>query len=91
MDNFDQNDYECLPPSASVTTHMIAGAMAGIMEHCVMYPVDCVKVGVPFTHEAPTRRTSPSSPLKYLFVTMSVGRTGCTMEGVVHCITISVL
>uniref|UniRef100_UPI00358FA296 mitoferrin-1-like isoform X1 n=1 Tax=Myxine glutinosa TaxID=7769 RepID=UPI00358FA296 len=43
MDNFDQNDYECLPPSATVTTHMIAGAMAGIMEHCVMYPVDCVK------------------------------------------------
>ena len=23
---------------------IVAGAAAGIMEHCVMYPVDCVKV-----------------------------------------------
>ena len=39
-------DYESLPQSSSVTTHMLAGAAAGIMEHCVMYPVDCVKVGI---------------------------------------------
>ncbi|POI25041.1 hypothetical protein CIB84_011208 [Bambusicola thoracicus] len=26
---------------------MLAGAVAGIMEHCVMYPVDCVKVPAP--------------------------------------------
>lgn len=25
-------------------TFVMAGAAAGIMEHCVMYPVDCVKV-----------------------------------------------
>ena len=38
------DDYESLPSSTTATTHMLAGAAAGIMEHCVMYPVDCVKV-----------------------------------------------
>lgn len=37
-------DYEGLPQGVSTSTHMLAGAVAGIMEHCVMYPVDCVKV-----------------------------------------------
>ncbi|KAF6307176.1 solute carrier family 25 member 37 [Rhinolophus ferrumequinum] len=36
-------DYENLPTSASLSTHMTAGAMAGILEHTVMYPVDSVK------------------------------------------------
>jgi solute carrier family 25 iron transporter 28/37 len=43
MDIPDLSDYEALPPTASTTTHMFAGALAGIMEHCVMYPVDSVK------------------------------------------------
>ncbi|CAL7938686.1 unnamed protein product [Xylocopa violacea] len=34
--------YETLPTS-SVAVHMTAGAFAGIMEHCVMYPLDSVK------------------------------------------------
>lgn len=37
-------DYEALPRGASTSTHMLAGAVAGIMEHCVMFPIDCVKV-----------------------------------------------
>ncbi|KAM9822847.1 mitoferrin-1 [Syngnathus typhle] len=36
-------DYETLPPHVSVTTHMTAGAVAGVLEHTVMYPVDSVK------------------------------------------------
>ncbi|XP_061412158.1 mitoferrin-1-like isoform X1 [Lethenteron reissneri] len=36
-------EYEALPPTVSMGTHMVAGALAGVMEHCVMYPVDCVK------------------------------------------------
>uniref|UniRef100_A0A3Q2HRW2 Mitoferrin-1 n=1 Tax=Equus caballus TaxID=9796 RepID=A0A3Q2HRW2_HORSE len=36
-------DYENLPTSASLSTHMTAGAMAGILEHSIMYPVDSVK------------------------------------------------
>ena len=39
-------DYESLPQSSPVVAHMVAGATAGILEHCVMYPVDCVKVSV---------------------------------------------
>ncbi|XP_023212001.1 mitoferrin-2A-like [Centruroides sculpturatus] len=38
----DFDDYEALPTS-STATHMLAGSAAGIMEHCVMYPVDSVK------------------------------------------------
>ena len=41
MAEFDE--YESLPTS-STSTHMIAGSMAGILEHCVMYPIDSVKV-----------------------------------------------
>lgn len=40
----EEYDYESLPETSSFTTFMIAGAIAGIMEHCVMYPIDCVKV-----------------------------------------------
>ncbi|XP_042561745.1 mitoferrin-1 [Clupea harengus] len=42
-DPSESNEYECLPPHASLTTHMTAGAVAGILEHTVMYPVDSVK------------------------------------------------
>lgn len=37
-------DYESLPAHASLCTHMTAGAVAGVLEHTVMYPVDSVKV-----------------------------------------------
>lgn len=39
----DYDDYEALPESSTLTTHLIAGAFAGMAEHCVMYPVDSVK------------------------------------------------
>ncbi|XP_067928653.1 mitoferrin-2-like [Watersipora subatra] len=39
----DVVDYEALPDSLPASTHMIAGATAGITEHCIMYPIDCVK------------------------------------------------
>ncbi|KAM4678256.1 mitoferrin-1 [Discoglossus pictus] len=39
----DGDEYESLPESASPLTHMTAGAVAGILEHTVMYPVDSVK------------------------------------------------
>lgn len=39
--NFD--DYEQLP-TPSIATNMIAGAAAGVLEHCVMYPMDSIKV-----------------------------------------------
>ncbi|KAI1904980.1 hypothetical protein AGOR_G00011250 [Albula goreensis] len=38
-----EHDYESLPTTSSFVTHMIAGAVAGILEHAVMYPVDSVK------------------------------------------------
>ena len=40
----EDSDYEDLP-TERVSVHLIAGGLAGMMEHCVMYPVDCVKVG----------------------------------------------
>lgn len=36
-------EYESLPTN-SLASHMLAGGAAGILEHTVMYPVDCVKV-----------------------------------------------
>lgn len=37
------DDYESLP-SDKLSHIMMAGASAGIMEHCVMFPFDTVKV-----------------------------------------------
>lgn len=39
----EDDEYENLP-TERMSVHLIAGGMAGMMEHCVMYPVDCVKV-----------------------------------------------
>lgn len=41
----DFDEYESLP-TADVGVHMTAGAVAGIMEHCVMFPIDSVKVSL---------------------------------------------
>ncbi|XP_014097635.1 mitoferrin [Bactrocera oleae] len=38
----NMEDYESLP-TTSVSINMTAGAIAGVLEHCVMYPLDSVK------------------------------------------------
>ncbi|CAG2106322.1 unnamed protein product, partial [Medioppia subpectinata] len=40
--NMENEEYESLPTS-DVKIHMTAGAIAGVMEHVVMYPLDSVK------------------------------------------------
>ncbi|KAM9252514.1 mitoferrin-1 isoform 2-T3 [Cariama cristata] len=64
-------EYESLPSGASLGTHMMAGAVAGIMEHTVMYPVDSVKLElsthpgpVPPVSSWPTPASSSSFPGK---------------------------
>lgn len=37
-------DYESLGDNTSMTQNALAGALAGIAEHCAMYPVDSIKV-----------------------------------------------
>ncbi|XP_077456105.1 mitoferrin-1 [Stigmatopora argus] len=49
-------DYESLPPHVSVTTHMTAGAVAGVLEHTVMYPVDSVKTRMQSLQPDPNAR-----------------------------------
>jgi len=39
----EDDPYESLPPSTPMHHHMMAGSVAGIAEHCLMYPVDVVK------------------------------------------------
>jgi len=39
-------DPEELQPGESVVKHLIAGAMAGTAEHCVMFPVDTIKTNM---------------------------------------------
>ena len=36
----DADDYESLPPATPLSVSATAGAMAGIAEHCAMFPVD---------------------------------------------------
>ncbi|CAD5116928.1 DgyrCDS5768 [Dimorphilus gyrociliatus] len=38
----EECEYESLP-TTNIVAHMVAGAGAGAMEHCIMYPIDCVK------------------------------------------------
>uniref|UniRef100_A0A3P9C5T4 Mitoferrin-1 n=1 Tax=Maylandia zebra TaxID=106582 RepID=A0A3P9C5T4_9CICH len=62
-------DYESLPPHVSVTTHMTAGAVAGILEHTVMYPVDSVKTRMQSLQPDPNAQYK-SVPLRGLNITM---------------------
>jgi solute carrier family 25 iron transporter 28/37 len=39
-------------------THMLAGALAGISEHTVIYPVDAIKVG--YKRVSPTQNDQTS-------------------------------
>ena len=38
-----EDDYESLGDDVSLPVTMSAGAVAGIMEHCCMFPVDVIK------------------------------------------------
>lgn len=49
-------DYEGLPQGASTSTYMLAGAVAGIMEHCLMFPIDCVKTRMQSLQPEPAAR-----------------------------------
>lgn len=40
---FDSDDYESLPESASPLVHALAGSLAGVCEHTIMFPLDVVK------------------------------------------------
>ncbi|NP_001086329.1 mitoferrin-2A [Xenopus laevis] len=52
----NEPEYEALPDGSNVTTHMLAGAVAGVMEHCLMYPVDCVKTRMQSLQPDPAAR-----------------------------------
>ncbi|KIJ65701.1 hypothetical protein HYDPIDRAFT_110848 [Hydnomerulius pinastri MD-312] len=39
----DEVDYEALPSNAGLGVNMLAGALAGITEHAVMFPIDSIK------------------------------------------------
>ncbi|XP_072835289.2 mitoferrin-1 [Pogona vitticeps] len=57
-DSPGEEDYESLPPSASLGTHMTAGAVAGVLEHTVMYPMDSVKTRMQSLQPDPKARYS---------------------------------
>ncbi|KAF9278673.1 Fe(2+) transporter [Mortierella antarctica] len=43
MTQVEEYDYEALPENSSLSASLVAGALAGIAEHAVMYPVDSIK------------------------------------------------
>ena len=57
------DEYESLPESCGPGIHMLAGAGAGIAEHCVMYPVDVVKTRMQTLNPCPqaSYRNVPSA------------------------------
>lgn len=50
------DEYESLPDHVPASTHMMAGAGAGIAEHCLMYPVDVVKTRMQSVQPNPRAR-----------------------------------
>ncbi|KAL3233823.1 Mitochondrial RNA-splicing protein MRS4 [Nakaseomyces bracarensis] len=42
----EEIDYEALPACAPLHHQLMAGAFAGIMEHCVLFPVDALKTRI---------------------------------------------
>ncbi|XP_026866053.2 mitoferrin-2 isoform X3 [Electrophorus electricus] len=56
VSEMSEPDYEGLPRGASTSTYMLAGAVAGIMEHCLMFPIDCVKTRMQSLQPDPAAR-----------------------------------
>lgn len=52
--NDEYDEFESLPPTVSPLTHMAAGAMAGIVEHTAMYPIDSIKTRMQVLRPHPT-------------------------------------
>ncbi|NWV76722.1 MFRN1 protein, partial [Dasyornis broadbenti] len=68
-------EYESLPSGAALGTHMVAGAVAGIMEHTVMYPVDSVKTRMQSLQPDPRARyRSVYEALKKMVLTEGLWR-----------------
>lgn len=42
----EEYEYESLGANSTMAQNAIAGAFAGIGEHCLMYPVDSIKVKI---------------------------------------------
>jgi solute carrier family 25 iron transporter 28/37 len=57
----EEYDYESLGGNTSMTQNALAGAMAGIAEHCAMYPVDSIKVSL-------VALQTTSSMLEHVFI-----------------------
>lgn len=38
-----EDEYESLPENSSLADHMMAGSIAGILEHALVYPFDSIK------------------------------------------------
>ena len=49
MAGAEELDYEALP-TTSLRIQLLAGAIAGIAEHTIVYPIDAIKVCLPVTH-----------------------------------------
>ncbi|KAI8330973.1 mitochondrial carrier domain-containing protein [Chlamydoabsidia padenii] len=56
-------DYESLGDNTSMTQNAFAGALAGIAEHCAMYPVDSIKTRMQVIQTAPATPSSTSPTL----------------------------
>jgi hypothetical protein len=57
MAGSEELDYEALP-TTSLRIQLLAGAIAGIAEHTIVYPIDAIKVCLPVTHtHAHSRQT----------------------------------
>lgn len=44
MSSDNDQDYESLGANSTMVQNAIAGAMAGVGEHCIMYPIDSIRV-----------------------------------------------
>ncbi|KAF9113677.1 Fe(2+) transporter [Mortierella sp. AM989] len=53
MAQVEDYDYEALPENSSLVASLMAGALAGIAEHAVMYPVDSIKTRMQILQPTP--------------------------------------
>ena len=77
-----ENVYESLPERTRVSVTLVAGAMAGIMEHCVMFPVDCVKTRMQALASNTRPNDQPTSIVKSLYFIMKKEGISRPLRGV---------
>ncbi|OBZ84987.1 putative mitochondrial carrier C8C9.12c [Choanephora cucurbitarum] len=80
----EEYDYESLGGNATLTQDAMAGALAGIAEHCAMYPVDSIKTRMQVIQTVPINTSNTTRPQLFSTGNTPTGATSTATAAAAH-------